>query len=354
MIVFVTLRDVFQAVIVPRAVTAALRLSRYLVRILWYLWPRIGTRFFQNDAERREDFFGTYAPFYLVMLLVLWVSALVVGWALVFYGLRHEFRTPHLGLGDMLYYAGASLLTIGYGDIVALGAPARFFSLVCGASGLAVVAVVISFLFSVFAAFQAREQFVVTLSARAGFPPSGVGLLEVHAHAGLRADLASVFRDGQSWAAQVMETHMAYPTLIYFRSSHDCQSWVGTLGTLLDAAALVMTTLDREDLRSPETIGQATLMYELGRHLTNDFSHYFTFMSGVPPQAGPAIHPQEFAHAVERLKHAGYRTRPADEAWSEFSALRRRYGEHLNELARWLEIPPLQWIGDRSILHPKH
>ncbi|HET7815153.1 MAG TPA: potassium channel family protein [Candidatus Baltobacteraceae bacterium] len=308
---------------------------------------------FFKDAERREEFLGTYAPFYLVLLLAVWVACLLLGWGLVFYGLRDHLHPAGLHFSDTLYYAGASLLTIGYGDITATTVVARMLSLVCGASGLAVVAVVISFLFSIFGGFQTREQFVVTIGARAGVPPSGVGFLEMHAYSGLRSDLANVFREGQSWTATVMETHLAYPTLMYFRSSHDYQSWVATLGTLLDAAALVVTTIDREDLHNKENIGQASLMFEMGRHLVSDFASYFSFMEN-EEDGGPGIEHSEFLQAVERLQSAGYKTRDPDRAWNEFASLRSRYGRQLNALARWLEIPPVQWVGDRSLISAPH
>ncbi len=345
------LRDVFQSVIVPRAITTTLRISRYVARTAWYLWPRIANRVFA-DADAREDFFGSYAPFYLVFLLVTWVVTLLLGWGLIFYALRDQLHPAHLHFGDTIYYAGASLLTIGYGDIVPVTMTARILSICCAATGLGVVAVVISFLFSIFGAFQTREQFVVTVSARAGTPPSGAGLLEVHGYINLHSDLAPLFREAQKWTALVMETHLAYPALIYFRSSHDYQSWVGTLGSLMDAAALIVTTVAPADVDG-ETVGQARLLFELGRHLARDFSHYFAFMENLE-DCGPGVERAEFMTAVERLQHAGYRTRDPAEAWNAFSDLRNRYGPHLNALARWLEIPPVQWVGDRSLLRAPH
>lgn len=274
---------------------------------------------------------------------------LLVGWGAVFFGLRSELRPQGMDPGAALYYAGASLFTIGYGDIVAITPLSRMLSLVAAANGLGVVAVVTSFLFSIFGAFQGRERFVVMIGARAGIPPSGVGLLEVHGYTCVREDLASLLREGQSWAASVMETHLAYPVLIFFRSSHDYQSWVGTLGTLMDASALVVTTIDRSDMRNAQSIGQAQIMYEIGRHLTGDFADYFGFMKDAVP-AGPGIERFEFAAACERLGRAGYKLREPEQAWMEFSKLRATYGPHLNALARWLEIPPVQWVGDRTLL----
>ena len=327
-------------------------MSRALSRTLWMLWPRIAYSVYRNDGRKREDFLGTFAPFYLTVLLAAWVAMLVIGWGLFFYGIRAQLRPHDVGFIGATYYAGASLLTIGYGDITAVSAFARIMSLVAASSGLAVVAVVTSFLFAVFGAFQNRETFVVTIGARAGVPPSGIGLLAVHAYADIRDDLAQVFRDGQTWTAHVMESHLAYPVLMMFRSSHDYESWVGTLGALLDAAALVMSTLDAVDVANPQTQGQARIMYEIGRHLANDFASYLRLREDARGAVG--IERGEFSTACAQLREAGYRLRDEDAAWNEFSRLRAAYGAHVNALARWLEIPPVQWVGDRSLVPPAH
>jgi len=342
----VALRDVFQGVIVPRAENTVLRVSRYIMRGLWKIWPAIGEIVYRDAVDKNEDFLATFAPFYLVTVQAVWVVMLVFGWGLFFYGIRDQLHPQGMSFSDSVYFAGATLLTIGYGDIVPDGLLARGTSILCAVSGLGVLAVVISFLFSIFAAFQQRERFVVTTGARAGVPPSGLGLLLVHAKAGIRADVAQVFRDAQDWTASVMESHLAYPVLIMFRSSHDYESWVGTLGTLMDAASLVISTLDPNHLENPNSRGQARILYNLGRHLAHDFAAYFNQHATVSQEAG--IERFEFDAACEHLRAAGYVLRESDEAWPEFERLRSAYGPQLNAMARWLRTPPLQWIGDRS------
>lgn len=332
-----------------------LRPSRFVTRYGWRAWPRIGYRLFAGNEPKLEDFLGTYAPFNLMVILIVWVVTLIVGWGLFFYGIRAQLHPAGADLESAIYYAGASLLTIGYGDIVALTPLARFMSLVAAASGLGTVAIVTSFLFALFGSFQQRERFVLTLSSRAGMPPSGLGLLVVHARAGLRDDLAQVLRDGQDWTAQVMETHLAYPVLVYFRSSHDYQSWVGTLGALLDASALILSTLDNSGEKTP-LHGQALIMYGIGRHLTRDFGSYFNLEEGAQPIEGAGIERIEFDTAYAELQNAGYTLVAMEPAWNEFSRLRSEYALHLNELARWLAIPPVRWVGDRSLIakHQAH
>jgi hypothetical protein len=342
-LVLVALRDVFQGVIVPRAENTVLRISHYLNRGCWGMWPWIAYRLYR-DPRRRENFLGTFAPLMLVIYLATWVVLLIAGWGLIFYGIRDQLRPEGLSFLECVYFAGASFLTIGYGDIVGTTTLSHMLSLTAGACGLAVVAVVATFLFSIFGAFQQRERFVVTLGARAGAPPSGVGLLIEHAQAAIVPDLAHVFRDGQTWMAEVMESHLAYPILTLFRSSHDYESWVGTLGTLLDASALVLTTVQVDDAIR----GQAHVAYNLGRHLTHDFTNYFGFRE---TGSAAGIERAEFDAACKHLAQVGYKLRDGDDdAWKRFYDLRRTYAVHLNTLARWLEIPPVQWVGDRSIL----
>jgi hypothetical protein len=325
-----------------------LRVSRYIMCGLWKIWPSIGDAIYRNDQNKNEDFLATFAPFYLVTVQAVWVVMLVLGWGLFFYGIRSELHPQPVSFSDSVYFAGASLLTIGYGDIVPEGMPARAASIVCAVSGLGVLAIVISFLFSIFGSCQVRERFVVTIGARAGIPPSGLGLLLAHAKAGIRADVAQVFRDAQQWTAGVMETHLAYPVLIMFRSSHDYESWVGTLGTLMDAASLVISTLDPDHLENPQSRGQARILYNLGHHLARDFAEFFNVGPSAPQQVG--IERFEFHAACEHLRAAGFVLRDEDAAWDEFAQLRSSYGPELNAMARWLRTPPLQWIGDRSVI----
>ena len=343
LVVFLALLDVFQSVIIPRAVDRRYRMSAHLVRGLWSLWPQVGWRLYSED-DKREEFLSTFAPFALVVLLAQWVLSLIVGYGLIFFALRAQLHPPIHNVWQALYFAGSSLLTIGFGDIVGRSGVARMVSLAAGVSGLSVVGVLTAFLFAVFSAFQRREVFVVSLGARSGSPPSGIGLLVIHAHNAIMDDLPALFVQGQQWTAEVMESHLAYPILAFFRSSHDYESWVGALGSLLDAATLLLTTPD------DGKHGQARIQYWIGRHLCNDFVHYFQLQ--ITPAVG--IERYEFVQARERLAELGFKLRDEEESWQLFSELRMGYAPALAAMARFWSIPPLQWIGDRSIVRAPH
>ncbi len=341
-VAIVVMADVFESVIVPRPASRALRPSAWVSRWGWRAWSSVLMRVRNNDV--REDFLGIYAPLLLVSLLGMWVVLLVCAYGLIFYGMRDGIK----GITDFpsaLYFAGTSLITIGFGDIVATSGWARLFSITAGATGFAVVAVVTTFLYSVLQQFQAREVFVVLLGTRAGSPPSGVTFIETVLRLGLTESLPEFLREGQRWMAQLMESHLSYPVLTYFRSSHDYESWVAAIGTLLDASTLAITCFDAD------SVGEARLTNALGRHLVKDFAHYF----GLPKSDEIGVERGEFDLVLDRLAASGVTlVSDRDRAWQLFSETRRTYAGSLNAMARWWRIPPAQWVGDRSSLKNSH
>ena len=334
-LVFSTMADVFQSVVVPRSVGTRWRASGRISRNCWVLWRdrAIGI----GDEERREDTLGIYAPTLMITLLAYWTATQIVGYGLLFWALRAGLH-PVPGFGGAIYFAGTSLLTIGYGDIVPVHWFTRALALFAAGSGLATLATVTTFLFQTFGAFQRREAFVVTVSERLGAPPSGLEFVMRHVKLGLMNDVNAILREGQQWMAEVMETHLAYPTLTYFRSSHDDESWVGTLGALLDASTLLITTVDLDHR------GQAEITLRLGTHLVRDFSGFFNLPAG----DASGVEYDEFTTAYRALRELGVPLHPLEDAWPAFAAKRALYAVPLDAMARWWRIPPARWIGDRS------
>src|SRR3989442_3749830 len=337
-LVALVLFDVLQAVVVPRPITTRIGIARYAVRFTWRAWRAAFAGIASN--VKRERYLGVYAPAILISLLALWILGLVAGYGLALHALREQVDPVPNDLWAALYFAGTSLLTIGYGDVVPVGPAARAVALVAGASGLVLVALSITFLFSLYTTLQRREQLVVTLDERAGAPPSGVRLLETTAHLAMLGELPRLFGAWELWSAEVLDTHLAYPLLGFFRSSHDNESWVSALGALLDAATLCLTTVDGV----PE--GGARLLLGLGTHLVEDMTTYFA----IPHEHETLVERAEFDAARSQLAAAGLGLRNADAAWTSFTALRARYAADLNAMARFWAVPPTQWIGDRSTM----
>jgi hypothetical protein len=335
--------DIFETVVVPRPTPGWFRIGRYLVRGSWRALRAVHDG---RPGRSYDRILGLFAPAVTVALLAAWLAAIIVGYGMILYALRDELRPVPPDLGTALYFAASSVLTLGYGDIVAVEAPARIIVAIAAVSGLGAVALVVTFLFSLYGSYQRREAQVVILQAAAGGPPSAVALLETYAQLDLVDHLPGLFVDWQRWGVEVLDSHVAYPLLGFFRSSHDNLSWISALGTVLDAASLVLTTI-RGVPR-----GDAKLFKRVGTHLVEDI-----YNLGLRAGSPTSLERSDFDAACARLAEAGYKLETADSAWPAFEAARATYAPRLEAMARYWATPAASWLGDpvtlRSPLHPQ-
>jgi hypothetical protein len=332
------LLDVFRTLVMPRSARGRFRLSRLLFRPLWRPWRWVAVR--QKTAQARERILASAAPFFFFVLLIGWASLVVLGYALILWS--PAFATglgPGNGsFGSALYVSGSCLFTIGFGEEAATGWT-RAVLVVAGATGLGLFAVVIAYLPVLYQAFNRREVGVLLLDARAGSPASGPELLHRMGSAGVASSLPELFAEWERWVADVLETHMSYPLLAFFRSPHDETSWVTSLGAVLDAATLIMTSVDDE----PDE--RARLLYGTGVHAVEDLFYYFRLS-----ERQSVIEREEFEDVLQDMKDDGFSIRPLDEAFARFTEKRAKYASRLDALVVLLAAPPGLWIGDRSFL----
>lgn len=340
-VVFSVLLDIFSGVIVPRPTARSTIISRSTVRPAWRVWRMIGNR--ASTVGKREAVLGIFAPSILVILLLLWVSFEVVGYGLLVHSIDGDF-TPHPGLLGAFYVSSATLFGVGQSAFQPTGHMARVLLPAINATGLGTVALVITFLFSLYGSFQRRETLVVQLDARAGAPPSGVTLLETHAQYRMLDRMPTLFLDWEHWAAEVLDSHLAYPILTYFRSSHDNESWISALGAVLDATTLVLA------LNKDVPVGPAKMMHAMGTHLVEDLAYRF----GLDNDHTVMVEREEFEDARSRLAAVGLPIRDDEAAWERFSRMRSEYASRLNNMAQLWAAPPTQWIGDRSSIAHHH
>ena len=325
--------DVFETIVVPRPTPGWFRLGRYLVRGAWRAVRATGGA---EVGATRDRLLGLFAPAAIVLLLVSWLTGLILGYGLVFFALRDELQPAPHDLGTALYFAATSILTLGFGDIVAIGAPARIVVVAAAASGLGVVALVVTFLFSLFGFYQRREISVVMLEAKAGVPPSAVVLLEALARMELVARLPEFFGDWERWAAEVLDSHVAYPLLGFFRSSHDNLSWISALGTVLDAASLVLTTI---------SMFRPTSQAHQARWYPSRRGHH------QPRLSVRGLHRHHKSRRLTQCMptptapHFTTSCPTRSEAWEALSASRATYAPGLEAMANYWAVPSTSWFG---------
>ncbi|HVH64192.1 MAG TPA: potassium channel family protein, partial [Candidatus Dormibacteraeota bacterium] len=313
--------DIFKSIVLPRPAIKKFLFVRRLFFLTWGFWRWVGERI--SNQGRREGWLATFAPISAFVMFLIWGGALILAYGLIFDGLRDQFRPAPGDFWESLYISATTLVPLSYGDYTPQDPLARLFVIGESATGVGIAALAITLLFSLYASFQRREELVVNLDALAGAPPSGLQILETAADLNMRDRLSQTFDDWRAWAAAVLESHLAYPLLFYFRSSHDNEAWLNSFGAVMDAANLVVSTVDGE------AYGSARLMLTIGNHLVEDMSWNF----GYAKSDDVGIEEFEFTEAVQRLTKAGYNCKPVSKAWPHFAKVRSKYASALNQAA---------------------
>src|ERR1700712_5235801 len=305
---FAVFVDAFQTIVLPRRPSGRLRITRLFFLVTWTPWSAIAKR--TRNRAVREELFGMYGPLSLLLLLVLWGTLLILTFALVFFAIGSPFQElggPVSGaaLGELrtdLYVSGTTLFTLGLGDVVPHGVVARSLVIFEAGVGLGFVALVIGYLPVLYGAFSRREVSIALLDARAGSPPTASELLRRHGFDGGDQAIIVLLSEWERWSAELLESHISYPILCYYRSQHDNQSWLSALTAILDACALLITTIEGPSSR------QAQLTFAIARHTLVDLGHVFHLEAGEkrlresPPQR---LRDAEFGRLCDVLAPTG-------------------------------------------------
>ena len=335
-LIAVILWDAFEVVILPRRVTRRFRLARVFFRSTWAFW-RSAVRALVA-TRRRETFLSYYGPLSLIVLLMSWAVLLVFAFALVQWALGPSLRMTEgePNFGAALYMSGTTFFTLGLGDITPRSALARVVTVVEAGIGFLFLAVIIAYLPVVYQSFSRREVSISLLDARAGSPPTARELLRRHAHD--PQTLLELLRDWERWAAELLESHLSYPVLCYFRSQHDNQSWVAALTVILDTSAFVLVSATGHLAR------QARLTFAIARHAVIDLTQVMRARP-LPPSADRLLG-TDLVRLRGRLAESGTMSEHAADTDRELSELRAMYEPYVNALARRLEMELPPWTID--------
>jgi len=333
--------DVFETIILPRRVTRRVRLTRLFYMLVWRPWSAIARTI--HKKKRKETFLGIFGPLSLLLLLTVWAATVVCGFALLHWaigssigptGTQHNFFTD-------LYFSGTTFFTLGLGDIAPFGPAARAITVIEASIGFGLLALVIGYLPVLYQAFSRREVNISLLDARAGTPPTAVELLRRHQEAGSLVTIDEWLRDWERWAADLMESHLSYPVLCFFRSQHDNQSWLAALSTVLDVCSLVMVGIDG----MPKW--QAQLTFKISRHALVDISQIFN--TSPVNNDGRRLTSEGLMQLRTRLSENGVKVSADTGDERTLEELRALYEPYTAVLSRYLMMPLPEWMpGERA------
>jgi len=335
-LIVVVLWDVFETIVLPRRVTRRFRLTRAFYRSVWYPWSTIARGFSKN--KKRETFLSVFGPLSLLTLLVFWAATLVFGFALLHwsFGSQLSLADGQAGFLSDLYYSGTTFCTLGLGDIAPSGPAARAMTVIEASLGLGLLALVIGYFPVLYQAFSRREVNISMLDARAGTPPTAAELLRRLQEGQSLESLDQFLRDWEMWAADLMESHLSYPVLCFFRSQHDNQSWLAALNTVLDTCSLVMVGIDG----IPKW--QAQLTFKMARHAIVDISQIFN--TSPVKHDGGRLPPQDLATLRMILSETGVALRNEEGDEKTLDELRAMYEPYTHVLSRYLMMPLPGWL----------
>src|SRR5580700_5861175 len=341
-ILFATLWEAFETIILPRRVTRPIRLVRMFYRVTWTGWA-MTNRLIRNKKVR-DAHLGYYGPLSLLGLFATWAFLLILAFAMLHWAAGSAINAP----GETptfrtdFYLSGTTFFTLGLGDVTPRTTVAKAITVTEGGTGFGFLGLMISYLPTLYGAFSQRELNISLLDARAGSPPTAAELLRRHAQFEDSEILVPFLRDWEIWAAQLMESHLSYPVLCYFRSQHDNQSWLAAFAAVLDVSALLIA------YGEGNAKWQSQLTFAIARHAVVDLAEVLRVPASRP--AHDRLPPKDVVQVRNLLVECHASSKSGDAGDKKLNELREMYEPYLNGLSLRLLMPLPSWgVGHRFV-----
>jgi hypothetical protein len=341
-ILFATLWEAFETIILPRRVTRPIRLVRMFYRVTWKFWATVNRCI--RSKVLRDAHLSYYGPLSLLGLFATWAILLVLAFAMLHWAAGSAINAP----GEMptfrtdFYLSGTTFFTLGLGDVTPRTTLAKAITVTEGGTGFGFLGLMISYLPTLYGAFSERELNISLLDARAGSPPTAAELLRRHAQFADNEVLTPYLRDWEIWAAQLMESHLSYPVLCYFRSQHDNQSWLAAFTAVLDVCALLIA------YGKGTAKWQSQLTFAIARHAVVDLAEVLRVPASRP--AHDRLPPKDVVQVRNLLVECRASSNCGDAGDKKLNELREMYEPYLNGLSLRLLMPLPSWgVGHRFV-----
>ena len=342
-VILIVLWDAFETIILPRRVTRRIRLTSGFYRLTWRPWSAIARRI--RRPRRRESMLAYFGPLSVLLLLTVWTAGMIFAFAGLHWALGTRLAPPGRSpdFWTYLYMSGTDYFTLGLGDVTAAQGPGRALTVLEAGLGFGFLAIVIGYFPVLYQAFSRREVNIVLLDARAGSPASALELLRHFSVTRSLDQVDPLLHECERWTAELLESHISYPVLSYFRSQHDNQSWLGAITTVLDACALAMAGIGETSSR------QAQLTFAMARHAVVDIAQILRRPPSAPePDRLP---PDGFARLREELAAIGLDLAGDGDAVARLNHLRGMYEPYVNALAEYLAMRLPEWAPEHRATH---
>src|SRR5690242_14998415 len=337
LLILIILWDAFETIILPRRVARRLRLAALFYRSSWWPWAGLTQRL--TSGKQRENYLGLFGPLSLIFLLGFWAAGVIFGYAIISWSLDEKLKTTEIvNFWTYVYISGTNFFTLGYGDITPIEPIGRALAVVEAGTGFAMLAIVIGYLPVLYQAFSRREVNISLLDQRAGSPSSPTELLRRHHTSGSADDLNEFLSGWERWAAELMESHLSYPVLCFFRSQHDNQSWLAAMTTILDTCALVIVGM------GGSSAWQARLTFAMARHAIVDIAQVFRTAPLKRHAAKGRLSPADFQRLLSIVRPDQGWTADMREAERKLAEMREMYEPYVAALSEYLAMPLPPWI----------
>jgi Ion channel len=331
------LLDAFKTIILPRRASGRFRITRIFYILTWKPWASVAQRI--RNLKNREAVFSCYGPLSLILLLAVWAGGMIVGFALIYYALGTPFSDINRasGMRTDLYVSGTTFFTLGLGDVTPRSASSRVLTILESGTGFGFLAAVMGYFPVLYSAFSRREVSISLLDARAGSPPTAAELMRRHAYEGADQALALLLVEWERWSAELLESHISYPLLCYYRSQHTNQSWISALTSILDTSALLIAGVKGHEAR------QAQLTFAMARHAVVDLAQVFSLR---PIRDTPdRLPPEQFDLLYNSLCQSGINVCRDGKSLDRLKHMRELYEGYALALSDYLRMPLPPWIA---------
>lgn len=339
-LIILVLWEGFETIVLPRRVTRHFRLTRFFYQNTWRPWVKVVRALIPR--QEHESWLSYFGPLSLLFLLSFWAGGLIFGFALIHWALGSAVLSMDGSTGFFtdFYLSGTTFFTLGLGDVLPRTPLTRLLAVVESGMGFAFLALVIGYLPALNQTFARREVSISLLDARAGSPPTASEMLRRHNHQRGKEALRELLYEWELWSAELLEGHLSYPVLAYFRSQHDNQSWIAALTAILDTCAMIMAGLEGACER------QAELTFAMARHAVIDLS--LVFISGPIALYPDRLPPEKLAELRLSLAGHGQRLQEGEAVDRKLQELRLLYEPYINALAAYFQATLPPWIAEEG------